>query len=475
MSKQIAAYVLALVLFAAGLQGILHVGARIPAGDPAPAASAAAAPASPAKAPSHGNPLSLLLLQIVVVICASRVFGKALAVAGQPEVVGEILAGICLGPSLLGAVWPHSQAILFPPGSLDNLSLMSNFGLVVFMFIVGIELSPGLLRERAATAVWISHASIIVPFLMGSGLALFLYPQYAPKGVAFPPFCLFMGTAMSITAFPVLARIIREKGLTRSPIGAISLACAAVDDVTAWCALAAVVGYVQSGSALAAVKVAGLCAMWIGAMVWIARPALARWIGRFDESGTLGREATATALLVALVSALVTERIGVHALFGAFLAGVLMPPETGFRQALAGYLERFTVVVLLPLFFTLTGLRTRIGLLDDPASWAVCALILLVAVTGKFGGSSLAARWSGMGWRDSLAVGTLMNTRGLIELVVLNIGYDLGVITPSIFAMMVLMAIATTVMAGPGLALLGVVPDRRDSAPEPTGSGERRA
>lgn len=442
-----AVYALVLSLFAVGLYGVLSVGGSFPT------ATSAAPRTAAAEGTSRGS-LSFLLPQLIVIIAASRTCARAARRLGQPDVIGEIAAGLCLGPSLLGLAWPQSQVLLFAPDSLGPLLALSQVGLILFMFIVGLEINPDLLKEKAAAAVSISHASIVAPFLLGAGLSLFLYKGYAPAGVPFASFALFMGTAMSVTAFPVLARILHDKGLTRSPLGAMALTCAAVDDVTAWCALAAVVGLARHGTAAKAAPVALSCGLFVAVMVWVVRPALARWLERRAAAEKAGTEALAAALVTAFAAALATEFIGIHALFGAFLAGVLMPREAALRQVVTGQVERFTTVILLPIFFALTGLRTQLGLLADLDSWLVCGLLIAAAVMGKLGASAAAARWSGMPWRESLAVGTLMNARGLVELVVLNIGYDLGVISPAIFTMMVLMALATTVMTGPLLDLL---------------------
>ena len=325
----------------------------------------------------------------------------------------------------------------------------------MFMFLVGLELNPRLLRGRGYTALVTSHASITIPFFLGSLLALHLYPRLSDRDVGFTGFALFMGAAMSVTAFPVLARILTERALMRTRVGAVALACAAVDDVTAWCILAGVVALVRAGHTAMPwwATVLGSAA-FVAAMIFAARPLLARLERRYERDGRVTQDMLGLVFLVTLASAWTTEALGIHALFGAFLAGAVMPKGEGFVHALTGKLEDVTVVLLLPLFFAFTGLRTRIGLVEGAEMWGFCALIILVAVAGKLGGGAMAARMTGMSWREAGAIGTLMNTRGLMELVILNIGLDIGVISPAVFAMMVLMALATTFMTSPLLELV---------------------
>ncbi len=403
------------------------------------------------------GPLAILIVQLLVVILATQTLGSAARLIRQPAVVGEIAAGLLLGPSLLGYVWPAGYALVFPPASLDVLRLMSQVGVILFMFSVGLDLDVHHLRQRAPTAIAVSHFSIVVPFLLGVLAALALYRTYAPAGIPFHAFALFMGIALSITAFPVLARVLEERGLTRTPLGSTAIACAAVDDVTAWSLLAVVVTMVTAGgvgSTLAWMAVA--IGAFVAAMVWIVRPALAAFLGH--GMAPLTRPRMALTLLVLLASALATEAIGIHALFGAFLAGVIMPPAVELRRQLRERLESLSSVFLLPIFFAFTGLRTQIGLLNDLSSWLVCIAIVLTAIAGKLVGSMLAARWTGSTWRDAFVLGTLMNTRGLMELIALNVGYDLGILSPRMFTMLVVMALVTTAMTGP---LLDAVSGRR--------------
>ena len=401
-----------------------------------------------------GHPFSLLLLQIATIVVFSRLVAFLLTKISQPRVVGEIVAGIILGPSVLGLLWPAASTFLFRPDSLPNLQFFSQLGLILFMFVTGLELDVYLLKHKAHTAVVVSHVSIIFPFFLGVSLAYFLYAALAPAHISFLAFGLFMGCAMSITAFPVLARIVQERGLTLSPLGILAITCAAADDVTAWCILAAVIAIVQSGTVVSAALTVTLAVVYVLAMLKLVRPLLQRLEARYASTDSINGTFVAIALVVVVASAFITEVIGIHALFGAFLAGVCMPAQTGLRKSLAAKVEAVSLVILLPLFFAFTGLKTQIGLLNNAYAWSICGLIILVAVVGKFGGSLVAAKFTGQSWSDSLAIGALMNTRGLVELIVLNIGYDLGVLSPMAFTMMVLMALTTTWMTCPALSLI---------------------
>lgn len=397
------------------------------------------------------HPLAILLAQIVTIIFVARLFGWICKKIGQPTVIGEIIAGIVLGPSLIGLYFPQFSATLFPIESLGNLQFLSQIGLILFMFVIGMELDLKVLKNKAHEAVVISHASIIIPFALGMGLAYFIYTSFAPKGVNFLSFGLFIGTAMSITAFPVLARIVQERGLSKTHLGTVVITCAAADDVTAWCILAAVIAIVKAGSFVSALYVIGLAAIYVLLMIKIVRPFLTRIGNLYHTKESLSKPIVAIFFLTLIISSYATEIIGIHALFGAFMAGAIMPENIKFRNIFIEKVEDVALVLLLPLFFVFTGLRTEIGLLNDPYLWKVSGLIILVAVVGKFIGSAIAARFVGQNWNDSLIIGALMNTRGLMELVVLNIGYDLGVLTPEIFTMAVIMALITTLMTGPAL------------------------
>jgi Kef-type K+ transport system membrane component KefB len=402
------------------------------------------------------SPLSVLLIQIVVILAAAGLVGRLFRRIGQPPVMGEMVAGIILGPSVLGLFFPHAMAFIFPLSSLETLRLLSQIGVVLFMFVVGMELNVRHVKERGSAAVMISHASIVVPFVLGAALSLFLYQRFAPPRTSFSAFALFIGVAMSITAFPVLARILEDRGLSQTQLGAIAITCAAVDDVTAWCILALVIALVQASGVIVSFTTIVFALLFAAAMIFVVRPQLRRMVSLATGAHVHTRRLIASVLAFVLISALITETIGIHALFGAFVAGVVMPQSTDFRLFLREKLEAFSAAALLPLFFAFTGLRTQISLLNDWQSWAFCALVIVVAIAGKLGGSMFMSRWTGMSWSQSFSLGVLMNTRGLVELVVLNIGYDLGILTGRIFAMMVIMALVTTFMTGPLLSLVNI-------------------
>lgn len=403
------------------------------------------------------HPLAILILQIITIIITSRIFGFLFKKIGQPTVIGEIIAGIFLGPSFIGMFFPEFSAFLFPKTSLPNLQFMSQIGLILFMFIVGMELDLNTLKKKAHEAVIISHASIIFPFALGMGLAYYMYQTYAPTNVNFLSFSLFIGISMSITAFPVLARIVQERQLTKTKLGAIVITCAAADDITAWCILAAVIAIVKAGSVVSSFYIILMAVAYVLLMVKVLKPFLKRLGDIYSHQDTLSKPVVAIFFVTLLVSSFLTEIIGIHALFGAFMAGVIMPQNLHFRNVFIEKIEDVSLVLLLPLFFVFTGLRTQIGLLNDVNLWGTCALIIAIAVIGKFFGSAIAAKFMGQSWKDSLTIGALMNTRGLMELIVLNIGFDLGILSPSVFAMMVIMALLTTFMTGPALDFINFI------------------
>lgn len=416
------------------------------------------------------EPLAILLLQIIVIISCARLFGFLFKKIGQPAVIGEIVAGIVLGPSIIGAYFPGINDFLFPASSLVTLQFISQIGLILFMFIIGMELDLKAIGKQAYGAVIISHASIIIPYALGMGLAYFLYNTYAPDGITFLSFALFMGITMSITAFPVLARILQEKGLTRSRMGAMALTCAAADDLTAWCILAAVIALVKSGSSISVLFTIGFSLAFVILMLKVIHPMLEKLGNVYSKKQKLQTPIIASLFMILIVSSYITSVIGIHALFGAFIAGVIMPSNINFRKIVIDKIEDVSIILLLPLFFVITGLRTQIGLLNSMGLWITFGWVLLVAVAGKFGGSALAARIVGQSWKDSLSIGILMNTRGLMQLIVLNIGYDLGILSPEIFAMMVLMALVTTFMTGPALDFINyLMPEKQEVAEEAPG------
>lgn len=393
--------------------------------------------------------IKILIVQISVILLTAYSVGWVLSKFRQPQVVGEMVAGILLGPSLLGWVAPDFFSALFPPHSLGQLYTLSQVGLLLFMFMVGLELDTRKLRGLGRIAVVISHTSIVVPFILGALLAIFLYPRIADNSLPFSGFVLFMGAAMSVTAFPVLARILVERNLLNTRLGALTVACAAVDDVTAWCLLALIIAVVKSElNQLALWQMLPGVLAYLGLMVFVLKPMMRRLVaGQADAKRS--DKIIALLLVCMLASGWVTEWLGIHALFGAFFAGVIIPKENGFAEDVRKRLQLPVVVLLVPLFFAVTGLRTSIGLISGFEMVLYCGLVFLVAVAGKFGGSMIAARVMGMPWREAAAIGVLMNTRGLIELVILNIGLDIGVLTLPLFSIMVLMAVGTTLMTTP--------------------------
>ena len=400
------------------------------------------------------HPLAILLLQIITIIIVARIFGWIFKKIGQPSVIGEIIAGIFLGPSVVGMYFPEYSALLFPAASLGNLGFLSQIGLILFMFVIGMELDLKVLKNKANDAVVISHASIIIPFALGIGLSYFIYKKFAPANIEFLSFSLFMGIAMSITAFPVLARIVQERGIHKTRLGTIVITCAAADDITAWCILAAVIAIVKAGSFTSSLYIILLASVYVAMMLFIVKPFLKKIGDLYSTKDNLSKPVVAIFLVTLIISSYLTEVIGIHALFGAFITGAIMPDISKFRNLFIEKVEDVAVILLLPLFFVFTGLRTQIGLLNDIYLWKITGCIILVAVVGKFVGSALAAKFVGQNWQDSLTIGALMNTRGLMELIVLNIGYDLGVLSGAVFTMMVIMALVTTFMTGPAIDLI---------------------
>ena len=390
--------------------------------------------------------LKLLFLQMAVILTTARLMAVAFRFIRQPEVMGEMAAGILLGPSFLGRISPAMMNRLFPANGLGSLYVLSQLGLVLFMFLVGLEVRPGSLRGSAKSVIIASQASIMAPFVLGGVLAWSLYPRLG-NGAPRLPFVLFLGAAMGITAFPVLARILADCKLTHTRVGMFALSCAAIDDVTAWCLLAVitVIARPEANQNPLPWRFAALIG-YILAMVFLVRPALRRLL---PASATPDRARFGAAMIFLLLSVWATEALAVHALFGAFLAGIVMPKGGQLQEGLRDRLESVTLVLLLPLFFAYTGLRTSIALLNSVELWLLCALIVTVAVGSKLLVSGVIVHASGMPWRESLAVGVLVNTRGLVELVILNVGLDLHILSPTLFSMMVIMALATTLMTAP--------------------------
>jgi Kef-type K+ transport system membrane component KefB len=400
-----------------------------------------------------------LLFQIPVVILVTLACGSLARRLGQSRVIGEIVGGILLGPSVFGRIAPAAAAAFFPQSSMASFETLSTVGLILFLFLVGTEANVEHLYHQRGTAALSSAMSILLPFSIGALLAHPLRTRFAPQGIGNAPFVLFLGIAMSITAFPVLARILEERGIQSTRIGTIAIMCAAVDDLVAWVLLAVAVALVGAGggSLSLLVRLIGL-AVYLGLMIGVVRPIAARLV-RLRQSRHLSIELLGVMVAFAFVSAAATDALGVHPLFGAFLAGVCFPRESSWQETIRGRLEMLVYVLLLPLFFAMTGMRTRLDLLNKPSMWGWTAIVLLAATLGKVGGATVGARWIGQPWRESLALGVLLNTRGLVELIVLNIGYNLGIFSPTLFTMLVVMALVTTMCTTPVLNLLGVQND----------------
>ncbi len=401
-----------------------------------------------------------LLVSIGAVVLATRVFGWLFERIGQPCVVGEMIAGIVLGPSLLGYFFPSALSYTFPSSILTTLNALSQLGILLFMFIVGLEVDLNRLFKSGTTVVLTSNCSIIVPFLLGIGMARLLYPRFAGPHVPFFHFAVFVGTAMSITAFPVLARILQERNLLGTDLGRIAISCAAIDDASAWLLLAALTAIARSASNWAVLAMMSLkFLLFVACMLGPVRWAMAS-LGGFWQRRGLTRGLLSAVVLLILLASWTTEQIGVHALFGAFTAGLIMPKFAGLVAQLREKIESLTLALLLPLFFALTGLRTRVDLISKEM-WLCTLAIIVIATFGKFLGASVTSYVLGMKWRDSVGLGVLMNTRGLVELVVLTVGLDLGILSPALFTMMVAMALVTTFMATPVLVAMKIAPSRR--------------
>lgn len=407
----------------------------------------------------HLSDLAILLAQIATILTLSRLMGLVFSRIGLPQVVGEMAAGIMLGPTLLGVTLPGVYAALFPAQSIDYLALLSQLGIVFFLFLIGLELDVKLLASQGRTAMRIGVSSIVVPFALGMMLAWHMNRQTSFVNAAslhdMQATALFMGTAIAVTAFPVLARILNEKHLQQTRVGAICIGAAAANDVVAWCVLAAVVAFAQAGGAAQGILTAGLAVVFTLLMVYAVRPFLRRLQAIHDRQTNLPPSAIAIIFLLILLSAITTELIGIHAMFGAFVLGAVMPKGSRFVAAIGHKIEDFTVVLLLPIFFAYAGINTNIVFSNgDKSFWVYAGVIFALACGGKIIGAGMAARSSGLTLRESLGVGVLMNTRGLMELVILNVGRDLKIIGDEIYAMMVLMALGTTAITVPLLRLV---------------------
>jgi Kef-type K+ transport system membrane component KefB len=443
---------------------VCHLGDSLqaPLRAPGEASFGSAGPAAPASG------LASFLLALIVVVACARSLGWVASRMGQAPVIGEMIAGIVLGPSLFGRLWPAGSAALFTPHVTDLLGIGAQASVILFMFLVGLDLDPGRLKGHSHATIVTSHAGIVAPFVLGTLLALYLYPRYSTHDVPFLAFALFSGVSLSVTAFPVLVRILGDLGIQHTRLGGLALACAAVDDATAWLLLAALTS-VTRADATSALWTLGLTIAYVVVMIGLVRPRVEGVVRAFDHPRAATAGVISALFLAILASALATEWIGIHALFGAFLLGVVIPHDSTIAQEVRKKLED-VVVLALPVFFAFSGLRTRIGLVDDPARWLDLLVIVAVASVGKIGGCFLAAWQLGVPRREAWGLGILMNTRGLMELIVLNVGLDLKVLSPELFALLVLMAVITTVATTPLLRRLArsLIAPGADEARGPT-------
>lgn len=461
-----AAYVLMLV----GAVGLFFLIRSVGEGLTAPAAPPGAVSVARPKA-GQVDVVRHVLAALAAVVGLGYVLGRLFLRVGQPPVIGEVVAGILLGPSVLGAISPDAMHWLIPGPDADPkgqvmaaVQAIAQVGVILYLFLVGLDLNAARLRTEARATVVITHAGIAVPFVLGAALALWLYPTYSHAGVPFTSFALFLGAALAVTAFPVLARILADRRMDTTDLGATALGCAATDDVTAWCLVALVVGVAQAQVESAVVAGVGAVA-FIAGMFLVVKPLVARIVRRLD-AGPLHPAAVTGVLGAVLVSALATEALGIHGVFGAFLLGAVIPHDSRLAREFSARLKDVVVVLLLPAFFAVAGMRTEVGLLGGWQNWLVCGVVVLVATAGKFGGVTVAARLTGYRWRTAAALGALMNTRGLMALIVLDIGLSLGVLSPTLFAMMVLMALVTTMATAPALRWLApATPDRHEGRP----------
>lgn len=414
-----------------------------------------------------------LIVSIGTILLAARLAGWIFKRIGQPKVVGEMAVGIVLGPSVLGHFSPSLFGRIFPPSSMVMLAILSQLGMLLFMFLVGLEVDLKKILNHKHVVVLTSNFSILVPLALGIGLSRALYPEFAGANVPFLLFALFIGTAMSITAFPVLAGILKERGLLGTNLGAMAISCAAIDDASAWLLLAiltAIVHSAQSWSHLTATLF--WLPVFVVVMLFPVRRSLA-YLERFYPGQISVTGMFSIHILLLLAASWITERLGIHALFGAFVAGLAVPRNHRIVKETVEKIESLTLVLLVPVFFALTGLRTRIDMLAGTSAWAYTAGIIVLATVGKLAGASLTSRATGLRWRDAVALGVLLNARGLVELVILNAGLDLGILSPAMFTMMVIMALVTTFMTTPLLSLLQKSSSQEGEHADRSGQGKQ--
>jgi len=423
-------------------------------------------------------------IAIVVVMLFARLLGTLMPRIGQPRVMGEVLAGILLGPSLFGIIAPHLQASVFAPDIVPYINVTANLGLIFYMFLIGMEVDLGLLRGRMRTTLAVSNTALALPMSLGLLAAVPLYEVLAPGGTRYLAFALFVGVSMSITAFPVLARIVSERRMLKRPLGALAVSAAAVDDVSAWFLIALASAVAGAGTALIVFRTIGYAIIFLVVMGFAVRPLLARAAVAYDELGRVPGLWITAIFAGVLLSAIATDKIGIAVIFGGFVMGAVMPRHAGLSEDITRRVEDFVLVLLLPLFFAFTGLRTDVTQLGSGVLILIMLGLIVIAIVGKFGGAVIAGRVMKLPWRESAALGALMNTRGLTELIVLNLALSMGVISSDLFAALVVMALVTTFMAGPVLRLIdprnsfGAPPEeelaasaaeRTETTPLPTG------
>lgn len=412
-------------------------------------------------------------LQLVVILGACRVVGRLGRFLGQPQVVGEMITGVLLGPSLflpLTEIWPaagQAQRFLFPTGtpSMTIIYAVAQVGLVLYMFVVGLEFRTDILRGRAAAAASISIAGMLVPFALGAAIAVHFQKQggFFTENVSTGQAMLFTAASMAITAFPMLARIIYERGLTGTRVGTLSLGAGCIDDACAWCVLAVVLASFRSDPKIAVYAIGG-GALYVVFVLTVGRKLLAMLGRRVEQAGRMSVDVFAIVIITLMLGAWFTDFVGIYAVFGAFVLGIAMPRGL-FAEELERRIEPLTTNLLLPMFFVYSGLNTRIDLLSSTTALTAAALVLAAACLGKFGACFVAAKLHRETTRDSAVIGALMNSRGLMELIILNIGLERGLITPLFFSIMVLMAVVTTLMATPAFELAMKGRGRPEPAP----------
>lgn len=393
---------------------------------------------------------SQIFIELIVILLAVQVVGFLCQWIGQPRVIGEILAGLALGPTLLGAILPRVELVIFPASALSTLQTLGDIGLTLYMFSLGTHIDTHTMLKLGRKATVVSLSGVLLPLALGGAFAFFLYPQFAGSQANLVSFVLLVGTAMAITAFPVLARLLEERSMLATRIGVLALLCAAIDDVVGWCLLAFVIALIHATGAASVTITLALLALFVGVMLCVVRPLLLFADRRLKSKPAL----LALMMILLLASAYATSALGIHPVFGAFMMGIILPRRATYIEPIKS-IDQVNNLLFLPLYFVYNGLRTHIGLINTPGLWLLCALVVIVACSGKIVGGSLSLKAFGESWKESLTLGTLMNTRGLVELIVLNIGLDLGVISPTFFAMLVIMAVVTTMMAPPLLSLLG--------------------